>query len=130
MRALLPLVLLLSACSVGPDYAVPGFTAMPARWLGGTVSSEGTAPDTAYWHAFHDRTLDYFIFQHGNADRPLPSIHLWNILPLDRLRSVRSSLKPSGQILEVLFQVLPVEPPCLPVNPWCSTVLYRIVCRS
>jgi len=61
MRALLPLVLLLSACSVGPDYGVPGFAAMPARWLGGAVSSEGNTPDTAYWHAFHDHTLNALV---------------------------------------------------------------------
>src|SRR6266700_3193965 len=52
---------------------------------------------------FDRRALDDFIFQHRNSERPLPPVGLGDKHPTHRLRSVRSSLQPMGEILEVVL---------------------------
>jgi NodT family efflux transporter outer membrane factor (OMF) lipoprotein len=79
-RRALPLLVMLTACTVGQDYRPPDVT-MPARFAAGsarpaenpnnkapdTVSHQATAaaaPDlVAWWHAFGDPTLDALISQ-------------------------------------------------------------------
>src|SRR4029077_9149722 len=65
---------------------------------------------------FDRRTLDDFVFQRRYSERPLPPVGLRYIHPTHRLRSVRSSLQPMGEILEVVLEGLAVVPPRLTVH--------------
>src|SRR5712691_5562310 len=49
----------------------------------------------------HGRALDDFVFQRRNSERSLPPVGLGDIHPTHWLRSVRSSLQPMGEILEI-----------------------------
>src|SRR5437879_9001699 len=62
------------------------------------------------------RTLDDFVFQCRNSERSLPPVGLRDKYPTHRLRSIRSSLQPFGQILEIPLQFLPIVPPRFPVH--------------
>ena len=75
------------------------------------------------------RALDDLVLQRGNAERPLPPVGLGDVRPLDRLRSVRPALQPSGEVLEVLLQGLPVVLPRLAVDPGRGVPLQREVRR-
>src|ERR1700692_4646677 len=61
-------------------------------------------------------TLDDLVFQRRYSERPLPPVGLRYIHPTHRLRSVRSSLQPMGEILEVVLEGLAVVPPRLTVH--------------
>src|SRR5438309_10098025 len=65
---------------------------------------------------FDRRALDDFIFQRRNSERPLPPVGLGDKHPTHRLRSVRSSLQPMGEILEVVLESLAVVPPRLSID--------------
>ena len=52
---------------------------------------------------------------------------LRDVRPLDRLRSIRPALQPSGQVREVRLEGLPVVPPRLPVDPGRRASLQRVV---
>src|SRR5437879_7281420 len=62
------------------------------------------------------RTLDDFVFQRRYSERSLPPVGLRYIHSTHRLRSVRSSLQPFGEILEVSLQLLAIVPPRLSVH--------------
>src|SRR5207245_4052044 len=62
------------------------------------------------------RALDEFVFQHRNSERSFPPVALVDVRPTHRLRSIRSSLQPMGEILEVVLESLAVVPPCLSVH--------------
>jgi hypothetical protein len=74
------------------------------------------------------RALHDFVFQRRNAERPLAAIRLGNVLPADRLRSVRLAVDPAMEVVETLLQVLPVFLPCLSIDPWGGITLERVVC--
>jgi hypothetical protein len=65
---------------------------------------------------FDRRTLDDFVFQRRNSERPLPPVGLRYIHPTHRFRSVRPSLQPMGKILETVLEGLAVVPPRLSVD--------------
>src|SRR6202795_449529 len=65
---------------------------------------------------FDGRALDDFVFQHRNSERSFPPVVLVDIHPTHRLGSVRSSLQPMGEILEVILEGLAVVPPRLTVH--------------
>src|SRR3989454_4915803 len=65
---------------------------------------------------FDRRALDDFVFQCGNSERPLPPVSLGDIHPTHRFRSVRSSLQPMGEILEIVLEGLAVVPPRLSIH--------------
>src|SRR5882762_5243861 len=69
------------------------------------------------------RALDDFVFQRRVPERSLPPVGLWDKYPTHRLRSVRPSLQPFGQILEIHLQLLTVMPPRLPVHAWRGFLL-------
>src|SRR5438445_2335176 len=62
------------------------------------------------------RTLDDLVLQHRNSERSFPPVPLVDVRPMHRLRSIRSSLQPMGEILEVVLESLAVVPPCLSVH--------------
>src|SRR5487761_1453134 len=61
-------------------------------------------------------TLDDLVFQRRHSERSLPPVGLRYVHSTHRLRSVRASLQPCRELLEIFFQLLPVVPPCLPVH--------------
>ena len=61
-------------------------------------------------------TLDDLIFQRRYSERPLPPVGLRYIHPTHRLGSVRSSLQPMGEILEIVLEGLAVVPPRLSID--------------
>src|SRR6266478_6490194 len=65
---------------------------------------------------FDRRALDDFVFQRRNSERPLPPIGLGNVHPTYWLRSVRSSLPPMGEVLEIVLEGLAVVPPRLSID--------------
>jgi hypothetical protein len=72
-------------------------------------------------------TLDDFIFQSGNAERPKLTrfSHLRDVNPAYRSCSVCSSLESMGEILEVRLKVLTVVLPRLSVYACCRVLLNR-----
>ena len=60
--------------------------------------------------------LNDLVFQHGPSERSFPPVALVDIRPTHRLGSIRSSLQPMGEILEVVLEGLAVVPPCLTVH--------------
>src|SRR5262249_16627729 len=70
-------------------------------------------------------TLDDFIFQCGNAERPklTRSTHLRDVHSAHRPCSVSSSLESMGEILEVPLKVLTVVLPRLSVHACCCVLL-------
>ena len=66
---------------------------------------------------FDGCALDDFVFQHRNSERSFPPVALADVRPTHRFRSVRSSLQPMGEILEVVLEGLAVVPPRLPIHP-------------
>src|SRR6266404_243421 len=62
------------------------------------------------------RALDELVFQRRDSERSLPPVGLRDKHSTHRLRSVRSSLQPSGQILKISLQFLAIVPPRLPVH--------------
>src|SRR3990170_1656016 len=73
------------------------------------------------------RALDDLVFQRGDAQRPQPPVGFGDVRPLDRLRSIRSALQPSGQVREVRLEGLPVVPPRLAVDARSRVPLQREV---
>src|SRR5216683_2451338 len=73
------------------------------------------------------RTLDDFVFQRRYSERSLPPVGLRDIHSTHRLRSVRSSLPPFGEILEVSLPLLAIVPPRLPVHARRGFLLQREV---
>src|ERR1039458_9305712 len=69
------------------------------------------------------RALDDFVFQRRDSERSLPPVGLRDIHPTHRLRSVRSSLQPFRELLEIHFQLLAVVPPRLSVHTGRSFLL-------
>src|SRR6202050_3106982 len=65
---------------------------------------------------FDGCALDDFVFQHGHSERPFPPIVLFDVRPTHRLRSIRSSLQPMGEILEIVLEGLAVVPPRLSIH--------------
>ena len=63
-----------------------------------------------------DGALDDLVFQRGNAERPQPPVRLRDVRPPHRLRAVRSSLQPSGEVQEIGLEILSVVPPRLSIN--------------
>src|SRR6202023_3718509 len=59
------------------------------------------------------RALDDLVFQRRNSERSFPPVALVDIRPTHRLRSIRSSLQPMGEVLEVVLEGLAVVPPRL-----------------
>src|SRR5213594_1994068 len=75
------------------------------------------------------RALNDLVFQHGNSERSLPPIALVDVHPTHRSGSVRSSLQPVGEILEILLEGLAVVPPRLTVHTRSRFLLQREVSR-
>src|SRR5205085_4178978 len=71
--------------------------------------------------------LDDFVFQRRHSERSLPPVGLGYIHPTHRLRSVRSSLQPFGEVLEIALQFFAVVPPRLTVHARRSFLLQRKV---
>src|SRR2546429_1825446 len=65
---------------------------------------------------FDRRALDDFVFQRRTSERPLPPISLRDVHPTHWLRSVRSSLQPMGEVLEIVLEGLAVVPPRLSID--------------
>ncbi len=63
-----------------------------------------------------DGTLDDFVLQRRNTERPLPPVRLRDVRPSNWLRSIRSSPQLFRKSLEVCFQLLPVVLPRLSVD--------------
>jgi hypothetical protein len=75
-------------------------------------------------------TLDDFIFQRGDTERPKLTrfTHLRDVHPAHRPCSVGSSLESMGEILEVCLKVLPVVLPRLSVHACCGVLFNRKEC--
>src|SRR5271167_1746827 len=69
------------------------------------------------------RTLDDFVFQCRHSERPFPSVGLLDVYPTHRFGSIRSTLQPVGEILEVGLQGLAVVLPRLSVHTGRSFLL-------
>src|SRR5437870_7159600 len=65
----------------------------------------------------HRGPLDDLVFQHRHPDRALPTIRLWYVHPLNWTRPIRTPGQPSGEILQIVLQVLSIVPPGYSVNP-------------
>jgi hypothetical protein len=76
----------------------------------------------------NDGALGDLVFQRGNSERPLPPVRLRDEASQDRPRPVRSPRQPSGEILEILFQPLPIVLPRLSVDSRSGVSLQREVC--
>ncbi len=79
MRKIVFLIpLLLTACAVGPDYAMPRID-LPNWWHAHAAAPElreTEAPQpTAWWKAFHDKELDRLIGRALAAERLLVAAH-------------------------------------------------------
>src|SRR5213593_3965108 len=74
-----------------------------------------------------DGALHELVFQRGNPERPQPPVRLRDVRSPDRLRPVRPSPEPSGQILEMLLQPFAVLPPRLAVDARRRVSLQRVV---
>src|SRR5882672_1033126 len=74
------------------------------------------------------RTLGDLVFQRRDSKRSLPPVSLGDVHPTHRLRSVRSSLQPFGEVLEIFLQRLAVVPPRLPVHARRGFLLQSEVC--
>ena len=72
---------------------------------------------------FDNSALDDFVFQRCDAQWALLAVVFGDKHPTYRLRSVPSPCQPSGEIQKILFQILFVVPPCLPVHTRCSLFL-------
>src|SRR5579864_5598928 len=76
--ALLGTPLLLSACTVGPDYGVPAAPIAP-QWSEASVGAAGSRTDlVSWWRGFHDATLDQLVDRAiaGNLDLQLAQARL------------------------------------------------------
>ena len=62
------------------------------------------------------RTLDDLVLQRCDAERALPAVRLWYVMPARRLRPVGSSMKPSVKIGELALEILAVFLPCHAVD--------------
>ena len=71
--------------------------------------------------------LDDFVLQRGNAERPLPPVRLRDVRATHRLRSVRSSFQPCGEVLEIGVQSCTVLLPRCAVDPRCRVSLHSEV---
>src|ERR1700747_2171202 len=69
------------------------------------------------------RALHDFVFQRRDSERSLPPVGLRGKYPTHRLRSIRSSFQPFGEILEIPLQFLPIVPPRFPVHARHSFLL-------
>ncbi len=76
------------------------------------------------------RALDDLVFQRRHSERSLPPVGFGDVHSTHRLRSVRSSLQPFRELLEIFFQLLPVVPPRLPVHARRSFLLQSEVSRA
>src|SRR6266478_5504340 len=79
---------------------------------------------------FDRRALDDFVFQRRNSERPLPPIGLGDVHPTYWLRSVRSSLQPMGEVLEIVLEGLAVVPPRLSIDTARGILLKAEVGRA
>ena len=77
-----------------------------------------------------DGALDDLVFQRGNAERPLPPVRLRDVRATHRLRSVRPSLQPVGEVLEIRLQGRPVVLPCFAIDAGRRVPLHREVGRA
>src|SRR6516162_526174 len=68
-------------------------------------------------------TLDDFVFQRRNAERPLAAIRLRDILSADRLSMIRLAVDPVMEVVETTLQVLPIFLLGLPIDPWAASRL-------
>src|SRR6266704_3865445 len=66
-----------------------------------------------------ERTLDQFVLERGNSERPLASVRLRDEHPPNRLRPIPPALQPPGEVDQVCLQLLSVRPPRLPVHSRC-----------
>src|ERR1700723_1731850 len=78
-------------------------------------------------HHLDRGTLDDLVFQRRHSERSLPPVGFGNVHSTHRLRSVRSSLQPFRELLEIFFRLLPVMPPRLPVHARRGFLLQREV---
>src|SRR6266568_3966918 len=95
-------------------------------WATSRSKSVGEAEEVRFVDAVQNRhqgTLDQFVLERGNPERPLPSIRLRYHHPPDRLRSIRSPSQPVGEISDVCFELLPVLAPRFPVYSRCRVPL-------
>src|SRR5712692_2797445 len=76
------------------------------------------------------RALDDFVFQCGNSERSFPPVALVDVHPTHRLRSIRSSLQPMGEILEIVLEGLAVVPPRLSIHTGRGLLLEAEVGRA
>jgi hypothetical protein len=75
--------------------------------------------EVRFVHRVQDRddgTLDDFVLQRGNAERPWPPVRLQDVRAPNRLRSIRASPQPLRQVLQTCLQVLAVVLPRFPVD--------------
>jgi hypothetical protein len=61
------------------------------------------------------RTLDDLVLQRRDAERALPAVRLWYVVPARRLRPVGSSMNAVVKIGELALEILAVLLPCHPV---------------
>src|SRR5206468_11159578 len=72
-----------------------------------------------------DGTLDDFVFQRGNAERPLPPVRLRNVHASNRARSERTPLDAGGKVSKVFFERLAVLSPCFAIDAGCRVSRQR-----
>ncbi len=81
-------------------------------------------------HHLDRRALDDLVFQRRHSERSLPPVGLRDVHPTHRLRSVRSTLQPIREVLEIYSQFLAVVPPRLPVHARRSFLLQTEVSHA
>ena len=94
------------------------------------ISRSGYVAEARNVQHFDRRALDDFVFQRRNSERPLPSVGLGDVHPTHWLRSVRSSLQPMGEILEIVLEGLAVVPPRLSIDTGRNFLLQTEVGRA
>jgi hypothetical protein len=73
------------------------------------------------------RILDDLLFQHRHSQCPLLSIGFGNVDSTNRFCPVSPAFQSSAEILEMLFQILFVVPPRLPINASGRVALEAVV---
>jgi site-specific DNA recombinase len=76
-----------------------------------------------------DGTLDDFVFQRRNAERPLPPVGLRDVRPTNWSRSERAPLDAGGEVLKIRFKPLAVVPPRFPIDTGSGVPLQREIRR-
>lgn len=90
MKAALPLLLLVSACTVGPDFKTPQMT-LAARFADGGGTPAGDVALQRWWTALHDPILDAL------ADRGLAQ-NLGIQTAMERINQAEAALRATGTV--------------------------------